>query len=258
MTLEDWLACLGDPDTLSLELGIFPDRKLHLLTAALLRRVWDRLPSRHSQLAVEATEQFADGAISVDALAWVRSQAARESGETVWFGEESFNDYELINPCPCCSPCDAQAFRYECRVAKQGGVLDGVRRGTNDPALVAASAAFDTVRMENPDTAWTDVVVRQWNWQSLFATVREVLGENEPDPNWSCWRTSDVLRWHAEYTKIARSTVCRSSPTRSRTRGATMKTCCGTAGARAVTRAGAGSWTWRWESREALHHAPLL
>ncbi len=193
MTLEDWLACLGDTDTLSLELGIFPDRKLHLLTAALLRRVWDRLPSRHSQLAVEATEQFADGTISVDALAWIRSQAARESGETVWFGEESSNDYELINPCPCCSPCDAQAFRYECRVAKQGGVLDGVRRGTNDPALVAASAAFDTVRMENPDTAWTDVVVRQWNWQSLFATVREVLGENEPDPNWSCWRTSDVL-----------------------------------------------------------------
>ncbi|WP_246522752.1 hypothetical protein [Gemmata palustris] len=193
MTLDDWLACFDDIWTLPLELSAFSDRKLHLLTAAFLRRVWDRLPSYHSRSAVEATEKFADGAVSAAVLAWTRSQAARESGETIWLAPESFDDYELINPCPCCSPCDPRAIRYECRVAKQGGTLDGVWTGICDPASVAAGAAYRALQLENPGTAWNDAQTQRWEWQSLFATVREVLGESEPDANWRRWRTSDVL-----------------------------------------------------------------
>src|SRR4051794_34259406 len=121
MTLEDWLAC---PDlwTLPLELGVFPARKLHLLTAALLRRVWGKLPSHHSRFAVEATEQFAEGHISADALAWARSQAARESGEDIWLGQDSHDDYMMFEIWMCCPACERATTRYEYHAAKQGGI----------------------------------------------------------------------------------------------------------------------------------------
>jgi hypothetical protein len=60
MTPEDWLGA----DTLAglrNHISVLSDRKLHLFTAGLLRRVWEDLPSDHTRLVVEATEQFADG-----------------------------------------------------------------------------------------------------------------------------------------------------------------------------------------------------
>jgi hypothetical protein len=194
MTLDDWLACT-DISTLEFELGAYSDRKLHLLTAACLRRVWDRLPSHHSRFAVEATEKFADGLISADALAWARSQAARESEEWMWLVRGSCNDHNLITGYDWCPTCAPHVARYECRVAKQGGVLDGVRRGLDDPAWVAAAAAFYTLGLENHETARIRRgAVWEWEWRSLFATVREILGESDsPDPLWPQWRTTDVL-----------------------------------------------------------------
>jgi hypothetical protein len=194
MTLDDWLACT-ELWTLPLELAVFSDRKLHLLTAAFLRRVWDRLPSHHSRFAVEAAEQFADGLISVDALAWARSQASRESEEWIWLAEDSFDDHILLAGSVCDCPMCAGPSHYECRVAKQGGILDGVRRGLADPARIAAEAAFYTVALENPAAAQDrGSLAWEWEWRCLFATVREILGEGDsPDPLWPQWRTTDVL-----------------------------------------------------------------
>jgi hypothetical protein len=193
MTCEDWLAC-SDPDALSFELGAFPTRKLHLLTAALLRRVWDILPSDHSRFAVEATEKFADGLITADALAWARSQAARESHESVWLGQSAGDDYVLFDGWACCPACEAATWRYECRVAKQGGILDGAQRGLEEPAWIAACAAFYALALE-PHTAGLKRATATWAWEwgSVFATAREVLGEAQPDPRWPEWRTTDVL-----------------------------------------------------------------
>jgi|SRR5579883_1245626 len=194
MTLEDWLACT-DLWTLPPEFAAFSDRKLHLLTAAFLRRVWDQLPSHHTRLAVEATEEFADGMISADSLAWARSQAARESHETMWLAQGSFDDFELLEGYMCDCPSCAGTSRYECRVAKQGGILDGVRQGLEDPAWIAASAAFYAVDLEQPVAARNrEGPVWEWEWRSLFATVREVLGdEGAPDSLNPEWRTLDVI-----------------------------------------------------------------
>ena len=194
MTLDDWLAC---PDlwVLPFELGVFPDRKLHLLTAALLRRVWDRLPSHHTRFAVEATEKFADGQISADALAWARSQAVRDSEERIWLAQGSHEDYNLIEGCGgWCPTCDSRAERYECRVAKQGGILDGARAGIETPAWVTASAAFYATELENPVFARDHSSDEfKWEWRNLFATVREVLGEDGTRARLSPeWLTFDV------------------------------------------------------------------
>ena len=83
MTLEDWLAALA-PGDLYNQLSELSDRKLHLLTAAFLRRVWDDLPSHHTRTAVEATEKFADGRTTLDELASLRSTDLLESGELLW------------------------------------------------------------------------------------------------------------------------------------------------------------------------------
>ena len=128
-------------------------------------------------------------------LAWARSQAVRESDETVWLAQESFDDYNLLaascgNWCPF---CDGLPDQYECRVARQGGILDGARRGLDEPAWVAAYAAFYAVELENPAAEGArEGPLWEWEWKSIFATAREVLGEDEPNAEWPRWRTSDV------------------------------------------------------------------
>ena len=192
MTLNDWIGC-AEETALRFELCPFPARKLHLLAAAFLRGVWDQLPSPHSRLAVEATEKFAAGRMSADALAWARSQAARESDETMWLADGSFDDYDLIDPCFCgCS--EPRRTRYECRVARQGGILDGARDGIGDPAWVATAAAFHALRLKSPIVA-RDRTTTEWRgeWRSLFTTAREVLGDDSARPFNPAWRTSDVI-----------------------------------------------------------------
>jgi hypothetical protein len=198
MTLDDWLACT-DVGTLSLELGLHPDRKLHLLAAALLRRIWAYLPSDHTRFAVEATEKFADGRTSADALAWARSQAARESGEWHWLARGSYDDYNLIlhewGECADCPACSGPVARYEYRVAKRGGILDGARRGIGEPAWTAAGVVFYVLAAECPvQRRDPEGMAERWARQSLFATIREVLGEDgTPDRLAPEWLTSDVL-----------------------------------------------------------------
>lgn len=193
MTLEDWLACT-DALSLCTELRCFSsERKLHLLAAALLRRVWDKLPSHHSRAAVEATEKFADGLITADALLWARSQAERESAEQVWVTWVSSAEYDLLHPEECCPCCDDAKSRYECRVAKRGGILDGARNGLSDPAWVATRAAFHTLELALPWSAdQQGGAFWDGEWRSMFATVSEILGEDRADPRWPRWRTLDV------------------------------------------------------------------
>ena len=112
----------------------------------------------------------------------------------MWGSQHSPYDHELIDPCPCCSRCDARLARHECRVAKRGGIIGGVRDGVDDPVAIAAVTAFGALRLENPRLQHEpDNAEWRWEWQSVFATAREVLGEADSidafDP---AWRTSDV------------------------------------------------------------------
>src|SRR5207249_6331340 len=119
MTETDWLACRS-PSFLSDELIACSNRKLHLLTAAFLRRVWDLLPCEHDRLAVEATEKFADGRITADELARLRSHATLEAGEPLWLGTEGGFDYGLIGMgCECCMDSPF-AVRYAREVEANG------------------------------------------------------------------------------------------------------------------------------------------
>jgi hypothetical protein len=196
MTEADWLEC-SDAGTITAEFLVYPDRKLHFLAAAFLRRVWDRIPCDLTRYAVEATEAFADGRITADALAWVRSQCARETGGELWLGSESWRDHVLLNPdgCPCCEEAGAG---YARRVAKQGGILDGVRSGLRSPADVVADAAVyarhlvepvaPVRRRTDPHPPPSDEQRRQ------FAVVADVLGDPAAPARFNpVWRTSTVL-----------------------------------------------------------------
>src|SRR5947209_3224864 len=99
MTLEDWLAPTSSSEHQLLGLS---DRKLHLITAAFLRRVWDDLPSDHTRIAVEATEKHADGRMSAHELTRLRSADLVETSEALWT-EPGHSDEDLIGVwCPCC------------------------------------------------------------------------------------------------------------------------------------------------------------
>ena len=192
MTLEDWLVSISSSDLHAHLFGL-SDRKLHLLTAAFLRRVWDDLPSDVTRLAVEATEMFADGRITARELARRRSTDVLESGEGLWLGEDSRLEEQLIGigwDCPCCEP----SAEYECRVVQKGDALEGVRSAVKDPAWTAVRAALHAreivvwkAERELQNEAERDEIRAQYD---LF---REVVGPGKLDPDWPRWRTLDVL-----------------------------------------------------------------
>ena len=77
VTEAEWLAC-DDPWPMLWSLGgLASERKLRLLACAFCRRIWQLLPGEASRLAVEAAEQFADGAIRRSRLeaAWRAARA---------------------------------------------------------------------------------------------------------------------------------------------------------------------------------------
>jgi len=76
MTEREWLGQLSLMPKLQYLKGSASDRKLRLFACACCRRAWDRLSDQRSRSAVEAAEQFADGAIDSNNLA-VAHQAAR-------------------------------------------------------------------------------------------------------------------------------------------------------------------------------------
>src|SRR5258708_6851392 len=94
--VDDWLAAKTAGE-LSTQISDLSDRKIQLLTAAFLRRVWELLPSHHTQIAVEATEKFADGRMTSLQLGRVRTDATLEESEWFWVGEERYmiDDHDL-------------------------------------------------------------------------------------------------------------------------------------------------------------------
>jgi hypothetical protein len=194
MTLADWLDSVSVSE-LHYHLCGLPARKLHLLTAALLRRVWDRLPF-HTRIAVEATEKFADGRMTAHELARLRSTDLLESCEGLWLGADgSEQDEQLIGMgCLDCPWCDRVAAEYECRAADKGYALDGVRAAVDQPAWSAVRAALHAREI----VAWGaagegDVTDGKGEGRAQHEVLREIVGPGAPDPRWPQWRTSDVL-----------------------------------------------------------------
>jgi hypothetical protein len=192
MTSADWFGSLTTSE-LHFELAGLSDRKLHLLTAALLRRVWDDLPSEHTRIAVEATEKFADGRVTADELARLRSADLLDSCEPLW-AEPGHLDENLIGAgCECCE-WGPRTTEYECRVARNGYVLDGVQAAVKRPEWVAIRAAnlarevvaWKAARNERDEAVRAEALAQH----HLF---REIAGHGPPNPHWPRWRTTTVV-----------------------------------------------------------------
>jgi hypothetical protein len=190
MTLEDWL----DPTSSSEhQLLCLSDRKLHLITATLLRRVWDDLPSDLTRIAVDATEKHADGRMSAHELTRLRSADLVETSEALWT-EPGSSDEDLIGVwCPCCGGREG-VTEYECRVAQNGYILDGVGAAVRNPTGGVLRASRFACELVAWKAAWAtreqDVYAER---SAQFDLLREIAGPSWTDPSWPQWRTTDVL-----------------------------------------------------------------
>ena len=75
MTEKEWTACTDPTPMLEFLRGKISNRKLRLFACACCRRIWHLLPDRRSRKAVEASERFADGQITLEKLQCVRGDA---------------------------------------------------------------------------------------------------------------------------------------------------------------------------------------
>lgn len=199
MTLDNWLAAQS-AGPLSTEIAALSDRKIHLLTAAFLRRVWTLLPSHHMQIASDATEAFADGRMTKVTLARLRVTDTLETSEPLWFAadpswparswleaQDYWGDYVY-------EVYEENAIARERRVASYGHVLQCVKAGIDWPHWVAAKVALfarelfgSFVAVKHRERATSRETAAQ------FALFRDIEGcIAHPDPHWSRWRTSDV------------------------------------------------------------------
>jgi hypothetical protein len=192
MTLEDWLASISASE-LHFHLCGLSARKIHLLTAAFLRRVWDDLPA-HTQIAVEATEKFADGRTTAHELARLRTTDLLESCEGLWLGPDGdWREEELIGRGCDCPGCAREANEYECRVVRTGYAFDGIRSAVDDPPWTAVRAALHGREI----AAWGAALeergaVEREETRAQYYLVREIAGPEWTSPQWPRWRTSDV------------------------------------------------------------------
>jgi hypothetical protein len=189
LTLESWLRALAPSDVEEL-LTELPDRKLHFLTAAFLRRVWDDLPSDHTRAAVEATEAFASGRISANELARLRSVDLLESNEALWYGRYD-GDYadDLISGWGCCVYCERRAEEYACSAMRKDGRLPEVRKAVDDPNALAASAA---VFAREVATWKGGAEAERAEAEAQFALFEEISGPRWLPPERHQWRTTDA------------------------------------------------------------------
>jgi hypothetical protein len=192
MILEDWLAAIA-PSQLNSLLKDLSDRKLHLLTSAFLRRVWDALPSHQTHTAVEATERFVDGLLTVGALSRLRSIDLLESCESLWLDPDSGEEVqELIGRGEFWY--DERAAEYEAQVAKDGYILRGVQMGVKRPRWIAVQAAFwarESVAWAASRDGGDSAELKEATAQ--FHLFREIVGDGWPvDPRWPQWRTDTV------------------------------------------------------------------
>ena len=195
MTEADWLA-IRTAHALREEFAGLTDRKLHLLTVALLRQVWELLPSDHTRRAVEATERFADGLTTSLELARLRSTDMLETCDQLWLASDSSPvDLALIDPdfCCWCIPCQCGMTEAEERVLRSG-IIPGVKRGIETPDWIAAKAVCWAREMvawkagpEERELAVTGGKLRQ------LTVYRDIAGDGWPtDPCWPRWRTGTV------------------------------------------------------------------
>lgn len=189
MTLNTWLAAhaASDVENLLLEL---PDRKLHFLTAAFLRRVWDDLPSDHTRAAVEATEAFASGRVTANELARMRSVDLLDSGEALWLGRmESWRVEHMLGGWGCCEDCDRNAREYECRSVSKPGGLHEVREALGDTETLAACAAVFAREL----ATWkAGPEAERAEAEAQFHLFEEIVGPRWLPPERRQWRTADV------------------------------------------------------------------
>jgi hypothetical protein len=68
MTEAEWLACSAPDLMLTYLTAAASDRKLRLFACACCRHIWDLLPEGASRRAVEDSERFADGELSLEEL----------------------------------------------------------------------------------------------------------------------------------------------------------------------------------------------
>jgi hypothetical protein len=68
MTADEWMACTRPEPMLRLMKGKATNRKLRLFAVACCRHIDHLIQDQRSRMAVDASEQFADGLISLEAL----------------------------------------------------------------------------------------------------------------------------------------------------------------------------------------------
>src|SRR5262245_63549660 len=86
---HDWLSLTDIEDVYGELAAVVQSRKLFLLGAAFLRRVWDDLPAEDTRQAVRVTEEYAHGRASVRDLLenWTRAELA--SNDRLWIGPQT-------------------------------------------------------------------------------------------------------------------------------------------------------------------------
>lgn len=167
MNRTDWLTAT-DSDALSTELRCVRNpRKLFFLGAAVLRRVWDLLPTETSRTAVETTEQFALGKVGFRSLLldWTNAEEAVADG--LWMGPMW---------CECCDPHSAD------RPDEPGDIYPGVREAARNPTWFAARASFYAADLVGDGT--DQEARRELRWQERdeqYALYRDIVGDIQKD-----------------------------------------------------------------------------
>jgi hypothetical protein len=160
--------------------------------------VWNELPSHHTRTAVEATEKFADGLLSVNQLARLRSTDLLESCESLWLGHDDsrYDEHRIGLGCWECPWCyrDTGECGYWCEYAeaKNDGILAGVEAAVRRPDWITVQAAFRAREIVAWAAApWDRDAATRAEAVAQFDLFHEIVGP-PVNPHWPEWRTETV------------------------------------------------------------------